>query len=210
MSSAEIQQIIDGVGKHIHSGVTITFQFADGTYSLTNSLIWEGFYGGGTIIVDGNTSETSGLHTSQAVVIDGSSLSSDTLSFRNIHVHTYVRYLAAKGSDTSWHAAFSFIRCSAIEVQYSYAYSDSKTNTNIGFGANWQTLGKWHYCYVSNTHYGFNADQGSTMISENNASTGTDPTYGLRAGLAGTIGRYNTQPSGSTSDTDAHSSGEIR
>ncbi|MCM8813391.1 MAG: hypothetical protein NC924_05570 [Candidatus Omnitrophica bacterium] len=51
MTTAEIQSAFDAVGRYIPDDVVITFQFADGTYTLNNALVLDGFYGGGEIII---------------------------------------------------------------------------------------------------------------------------------------------------------------
>ena len=70
MSADAIQTAIDAVGKHVPYGVTVTLQFADGTYTLSHQLTVQGFYGGGKILVPGNPAESATLHTNQAVFLN--------------------------------------------------------------------------------------------------------------------------------------------
>ena len=75
MTRAQIQAKINSVGKYVPQGQTLTFQFADGTYNLDQSLLFTGFYGGGTIHIQGNIAEPNAfdLHTTQQVILDFSS-----------------------------------------------------------------------------------------------------------------------------------------
>ena len=51
---------------------------------------------------------------------------------------------------------------------------------------------------------------GAQIGSGSNLSTGTNPTYGLAASLAGRIGKYDaTQPTGGTANELADNGGEI-
>lgn len=71
MSSATIQALINGVGKYVASGRTVSFQFADGTYTnLEARLDWNGFYGGGSTFILGNAAGAGAARTNHAVTLN--------------------------------------------------------------------------------------------------------------------------------------------
>lgn len=88
MSSQEIQNMIDSIGKYIPYGHTILLQFADGTYTLTNELLIENFYGGGTLQIYGNATEFI-LSTPKSVILQTAS-STDCI-FRINGCYAYIQ-----------------------------------------------------------------------------------------------------------------------
>ena len=80
MTSADIQALIDAQPKYIPIGLTLTFQFADGTYTMTDVLSFGGFTGEGLLAIYGNTGEATALHTTQAVILNGASLTNFNIS----------------------------------------------------------------------------------------------------------------------------------
>ena len=68
MTATQIQALIDAQPKNMN-GFDLIFQFADGTYTLDATLLFQHFYGGQTLRVRGNIGE-SGLHTNQAVILN--------------------------------------------------------------------------------------------------------------------------------------------
>ena len=211
MSASDIQAKINEVGKYIPSGVTITFQFADGTYSLNNSLTFSGFYGGGKIYIQGNTSETNAtsLHTTQQVFLDFSSQDCHGIMIDTNSVDVVVRNLKIKVKTSNTHRyAVGAIRGSRIYIGYSYLLGS--TNTYGILAHFYATFGYIRRTYVSNTWVGIHSDN-ALICSEENDDTGTPPRIGLRAHRAGTIGKRGTpQPSGSDYNEIAENGGEIR
>ena len=72
MTVVEIQALINGVGRHLSDGITITMQCANGTYGYSSPIVIQGFYGGGNIVFQGDTTETNAtaLHTTQSVIFN--------------------------------------------------------------------------------------------------------------------------------------------
>ena len=65
MSASAINALIAAQPKDLN-GYTLTFQFADGTYTLDETLDFSGFRGGGTLRIYGNSSDNS-LSTTKSV-----------------------------------------------------------------------------------------------------------------------------------------------
>ncbi len=213
MLTEEIQEKIDQVGKHIHSGTVLTFQFSDGTYQLTNSLVWEGFYGGGIINIQGNVSESNAgtYHTSQLVRLDGSQHSTNTLYLKNITAQIYIKNLAVRVGDSDYISAILIERCIFTDVWYCYLYATSKTHDNRALTANWWANCKSYYNYVSGINSGIHAQNSSEIFSHNTPSCGTNPNYGLRVWTAGKIFKWDgIQPTGDIVNELIHSGGMIQ
>jgi hypothetical protein len=212
MSSAEIQAEIEAAGRYIPKGVILTFQFADGSYTITNELELNGFYGGGSVYIQGNITEAnaSDLHTTQQVFLDGSSgASSAVVDIDNCKAQVLVRNLkiAIKTSDT-WRYGIYGRRSSFINVNYNYVYGNGNVYGGcIIFGNG--TQGRVRENYVSNANSGVWADIVARLESQDNDDTGTQPRWGLTAS-AGVIYKDGTQPTGSSGNENTADGGEIR
>ena len=70
MSAADIQALINAQPRNLN-GYTLTFQFADGTYTLSAKLSFMNFCSG-YLYIQGNTTEANAndKHTTQQVILD--------------------------------------------------------------------------------------------------------------------------------------------
>ena len=208
MSAAEIQSLIDNLPRNL-GGHTLIFQFADGTYSLNASLFFNGFYYG-TIKILGNTGE-SGAHTNQAVQLGTSTTLSDPfISVKWCTARVEIENIkadASLGSNTK--DAIYVAGCSLITIIGCYTTSPAAINNTSGIWVD-GTNAFIYDNYVDGGLFGIRATTGAQIGSGNNYSTGTNPSYGLAASLAGRIGKYNaTQPTGSTANEFTSGGGEI-
>jgi hypothetical protein len=204
MSATEIQNEIDGATRFIPAGHNLVFQFADGSYSLSDTLTFDGFCGGGQLFIQGNDSE-SGLHTNQAVDLDFSASNVDGIVVQNskcgdVQVKNIkIQFDSANGNDG--------IRLSTSTFEvfgcYLLGNSDADGNGIIVYRA----LCRINNTYVSNMNNGIIARY-TQITSDNNDDTGTLPTYGLFA-IAATIKKAGTQPSGSTANEGTQDGGVI-
>jgi len=209
-TAAQIQAEIDAVGRYIPVNVNLTFQFGNGTYTLDNQLLFQGFYGGGNIQIYGDTSQTDALHTNHNV----------HLNFNNDTHGIYILKCAMKNirlkhlKITTDNAKSSIIgqRLKWIEVQYNYCISTAKGSSStrsiyILDG----TDGRTDYNYISGSYYGIHSSICAHISSNNNDDTGTQPTVGLRADGNGIIGKLGaSQPTGSITNEATRQGGEIR
>jgi len=211
-TAAQIQTEINAVGKYISKGSDVIFQFANGTYSLDDTLNFVGFYGGGEIYIQGDTSQTDGLHTNHNVHLD---FTGATLSLSAVNVDScilsmvYVRHLKITAEDGD--ICLSANAEVGLRVFYNYLINNAKTSSSsIGYrsfgGCTTQFTGN----YVSNNHYAISSNVNSKIYSNGNDDTGTQPNYGLHASNNSVIGKNGTQPSGATADELSNSGGEIR
>lgn len=208
MSADDIQTLIDAQPRYIPEGVALTFQFADGTYTLSHELKFDGFIGGGKLAVYGNTTETTGLHTTQAVSLDFSGQNCHGLIFYSC-VYVDVRFLKITiKSDTGTYACVLGGYDTNMWLRYSYLLGTSASYGN----AFWIIManGFIDSTYVSTIKsgiYGYFAH----IHSRTNDDTGTLPTYGLWADYGSTITKYGTtQPTGATADEYTTRGGYIR
>ena len=93
MSAATINALIAAQPKDLN-GYTLTFQFADGTYTLNETLDFSGFRGGGALNIYGNSSNNS-LSTTKSVNLDfsGTAGLDGLYVFDNVGVRADVFYL---------------------------------------------------------------------------------------------------------------------
>jgi len=213
MSASDIQELIDALDREIASGITLTLRFSDGTYTLDKNLIVQGFHGAGTLVITGNPTE-SGLHSNQAATLDFSASEVDGLT---------VMHCSCYGAST--------VQNLHVKTKTSNNYNDG-----IGVGASTMVYVNGNYCegtstakgrgitawratavhaennYVDDLRFGLYAGSCGILFSKNNDDKpgGTQPTYGLGAETAGTIGKDGTQPAGSTANEYTTTGGQIR
>jgi len=205
-TATQIQADIDAVGKYIPKGVVVTFQFANGTYTLDNQLLFQGFYGGGRINIQGDTAQSTSLHNNQNVHLDFST--GGIVYIDSSVTRTFIKNLRITAADAN--ICLNLSRVGFTNVWYCYLANDGKTST-VSRGVH-ATEGSHVYViltYFSNNYYGIFAGNTVQISSSGNDDTGTQPNYGLRSEANGTIGKLNTQPTGSTANESLGQGGNI-
>ena len=202
-STAQIQAKIDAVGKYLHNGVYITFQFADGTHTLTSTINFKGFYGGGRILIYGNTSDT-GLSITKSVHLDASSYSSHALFLQHNAVSVDVNYLKISINSTAYNISGVKAEYSAKRVVVSQCYILGNGTTN-GMGTSAYSNSAFMFidrCYFSNMNIGALFQYTASGYIVNCDDTGTLPLYGVRAYYGAHVGNNitTTRIDGSTAD----------
>ena len=207
--SADIQAQIDAQPKN-QNGYDLIFQFADGTFTTSNSLTWSYFYGG-ILKIYGNTGDASSTNTAQSVFIDGSGHTSSVLGFDNIVSRLLIFRLKVEVSDTANKRCIDIANCSGgIYASYNYLLGSAKTTGNSGFYASLTSAS-----YVKDNLFS-NVDTGirgavSRIFSRNNNSTHTIPNNGLWAEQGATIGKQDAvQPDGTVGPEKTDTGGIIR
>lgn len=212
MSTAEIQAAIDAVGKYIPAGVNITFQFADGTYTLANRLNFMGFYGGGIVYVKGNRAEVDAdiLHTSQQVYLDGSGFNNGIVGVYNnsCMIRFYNLKISIAGTGATDRGIDAWMNFGTVDFWYGYIANAG--NSDIGEMLYFATClsANVFKTYTYRGRYSIYARANTNMYSDANAETGTKPLYGLYAQGA-CIRKSGLQPSGSTANELITDGGEI-
>lgn len=209
MSAGEIQDVIDSVGRFIYPGATVTFQFADGTYTLSDTLEFSGFFGGGHIVIQGNINETNAeaLHTTQSVFLDFSAQQvygvrvSDTsvasVTVRNLKVK--IGYTTATS-----HGAIAFSGVQSLSyAKYNYVLGTS-TNHGRGFKNLNSPIIRLDSNYAGYLRCAANTTGGGMILSEDTVESGTNV---LRNGLCaegGIIQKFiGLQPNSIYGDTES-------
>lgn len=214
-SAADIQAKIDAVGKYIPQGVTVTFQFADGTYILNDGVQFTGFFGGGTILIQGNRGEANpnDLHTTQEVYLDFNTAGSPAgcIWFQSCGV--YIKVLNFKIRKDNSAGTDAIIYCTdctrSLFLAYNYIFGDDSPTGCDGINVSWCLAVRCQENYISSVYYGLKS-QGSLIFSEYNDDTGTLPVYGMRAFQGGVVAKEGTQPAGSTANETTDTGGVIR
>jgi len=209
MTATDINNEINTVGKYLPSGVVVTFQFANGTYSLDNILYFNGFYGGGRIHIQGDTSQTNGLHTNHNVHLNFNNDTEGLYCLHNSCNDVHIEHLKITVDDG--YRCILLHRACYSSVSYCYIInngqiSSSSRGIEVNNGQNTYLLNN----YFSNNYYAIAVFECSKVNSTNNDDTGTQPKYGLRVALAADVGKNGTQPSGSTADELVNVGGEVR
>jgi len=196
MTVSEIQVLIDAQPRYIPHGKALTFQFTDGTYVLSTGLAFDGFYGGGTVYIQGNPSER-GLHTNQAVFLDFSGQDCHGINIFGCNMrYMGVRNLKIKvKTDFQYRQPVYVYTSFGARILYNYCLG---TSTMKGYGIYFnQSIGYVGECYVENMRRGITA-YNSRVSSYKNDDVGTMPLQALVAMVGSTIGKASSkQPSGS-------------
>jgi hypothetical protein len=211
MSADTIQGLIDAEPKYIASGVVLTFQFADGTYTLSHKILVKGFWGSGTVTVQGNMGE-SGLHTNQAVILDFDGQSCNGIEIEGIFCQQISVYnFHIKIATTVDHNSAIYVTTTRSTVLCHYNYYKGNSNTH-GYAV--YMLGvldaSMYNNYIDNLYRGIYMSRNVNLFSRDNDDTGTSPQYGLVAFYNATIGKRGTQPAGSVANENTNYGGVIR
>ena len=203
MSVSEMQDSINAQPKNLN-GYALTFQFADGTYTLDTQLLFRGFVEG-TLKIFGNAADNS-LSTTKSVTLEfTSAIGIKIESSCSIEV----RYLKVSITNAGVSYGIYIVSNPYSVVRYNYVIC-SQTNGGGIFFLSSKSLVIDNVIGLSGN--GIISDGNSSLYSENNDDGGesNQPIYGLQAGRNGTIGKSGTQPSGSSSNENVTGGGVIR
>lgn len=212
MTAAEINALIAAVPKYVPYGQTLTFQFGDGTYTLTAPLYFNGFNGAGSVYIYGNTTEAGAttLHTTQQVILDFSATSCHGVYLSNTRCYTIIRNLKIiTKSEVATQYGLYIELCPYVLVYYNYVLG---TGYAAGYAGCCITVTAGAYArilynYVSANTYGITVSNANAQ-SDRNESTGASLLYGLYA-YGSLILKYGTQPAGSTANELIARGGQI-
>ncbi|HPM74171.1 MAG TPA: hypothetical protein PLA71_00450 [Saccharofermentans sp.] len=196
MTASEIQALINQQPKDLN-GYILTFQFADGEYTIDSSLDFYGFLNG-FLIVQGNEGDNT-LSTTKAVFLNGSSISgSPVLDFSWCTATIYTYYLKISCSDSSNAACIRYSTNSYQSPNYCYCLGSGKSNsTSYGIQIFRGAGHRIDNCYFSNMTEGVYISGGVGRISNCN-TTGTLPTTGAKVINNGILGISSSPMIGST------------
>jgi hypothetical protein len=203
-----MQALIDAQPKNLN-GYVLTFQFADGTYTITTFLDFHSFFSG-SLRIQGNTGESVALHTNQAVILDGTAMSPvvQILLIRYVTSYVEIKNLCIKFPDSDQEVSLLLVYCLAFDIAGCYFLGSGTTTASYGIES-WQVAtGVVNVCYFSNSWFAIMSTYCSSLFSINNDDTGTSLKYGLGAAAAH-IYKSGTQPSGSIADETISAGGEI-
>jgi hypothetical protein len=181
-TAQEIQDAVDSVGKHIASGVRVTIQIDNGAYDLVNTIKITGFYGGGMLLLQGDTTENMAneLHTTQNVHLNGASLAGNVLvieacSLKNVAIKNLKISYNASGGNQGIRADRNIF----TGIYYCF-FLGNGTEAPSGNGI----YVLWQPCYVVKTCFtsGHSAVKGTELATvkiDKCSDTGTPPQYGV-------------------------------
>lgn len=208
-NAAAVQAVIDGIGKYIPYGTTITVQYQDGTYTNSARHSYDGFYGGGYLYVQGNAGDAATTNTAQSVTLDMSGGSSSGLYFQDNTVSIIIYRLHVKVSNSSGVSCLRIQNCSMWVASYYNYFEGSNIANGYGLYALYSPAVYVYNCLFNNLKYA-EYSYLSRLYSESSDVTGTTPDYGLHAANAATIGTNGIAPRGSTANTLTGGGGVIR
>ena len=203
-SAADIQSAIDAQPKNLN-GHTLTFQFADGTYTLNEDITFDEFYGG-TLQVLGNAANSSTSLT-KAVILNFSTTYYKKLSFNNIKAKLYFQFIRVQVYPGGSDGVANFLSCTDCEIKWCALVGTR--STGYGRGAEIDNSRAYIYnTYASRVGTTLYAERGSWV---NSANFRTDSSQ------VGNYGTYiyssvvflsGTWPSGTVSDIQPISGGQ--
>lgn len=171
-----IQHVIDILSQIINHSVTVNV--SNGTYSENVNIA--GFSGKGSININGDTS------VSSTRIVNSFSIKNNSCP------------ISIQGFKVTTTSAVAVIIDTCVRVSISYFNIIDTTTNYDGISYN-ASLGYVLNSTISNRRYAINAPACSTVFSSTNSGTGN--TVGLYAANASTIGKYSTQPGGTTAET---------
>ena len=184
MSTAEIQEEIDAVRKYVPYPNNVFFQFSNGVYTLTSRLYFQGFYGGGHIYVQGDTTESGLISSTRRVVLDFSSGDRPGLSIRDNECQIIVRDLKILCKTDSapetgdYYSPISYARTSYGRVEYCALWGTA-TNSGDGLNVSRGTQVASTSNVVVSLKFGYRVQECSELYDDGSSSLVTNPTHGL-------------------------------
>ena len=204
-SVSTIQSILDNANHYIAPGETVTVQFEDGTYTLSDTIYIRGWYGGGRLIIQGNTSDET------KVVIDGSGHGNQVFhvngDFNNVFVRFY--YLTIKSGDVdSYSNALYFIDQAYGDIWHCALEASGTSNARV-VHTSWQARITIGSTTISKGSIGVFAGYGSQVMCHSVSNGAAQPgAYGILS-YASDVHRYNVSLTGGTADTYVSAGGNV-
>jgi hypothetical protein len=201
MSAATIQTYINAQPKNLN-GYTLTFQFADGTYTLSSALLFSNFCAG-TLNIQGDTGESGAgtLHTTQSVILNFAS-SNGLYVFNNTQVT--ITNLKINFYNTPTYSYALNLTGNNYTVVYGCYFTGASSTSGTGAsGLNMVSgFAYAYYNYFANYSYAIFASNPCRLSSYDNQTTGSGTTvYGLYCQSGASISYNLTQPTGGTAAT---------
>ena len=193
MTTAQMQALIDAQPRMLNQYI-LTFQFADGTYSLTAPLYFKYFVGNLQIL--GNASNFSAGTSKNVILTAPSGQTSGALNIYHCS-HPTVKGIRVNISGTGSPRGIVVYFTICATFWYNYI-SRSDNGTAAGTGTlfeSWYSGFTDAYANYFNAGYVAISSLGSTIGSNTNTSSPNSSTYSLNAD-SGIIFRTGTQPSG--------------
>ena len=172
MSTAQIQSQLDGIGKYIPYGVTVTVSFAAGTYTLTAPLTLDGFFGGGTVRLLGDATGGPVRHTTQTSILTTQAANTDTLYVRDCDCLIRIDYLRITPDATGDKHGVEVNRSRDVAIRYCY-FLGNNVSAGHGVMALTQSQVTVEATQFTNIGVGFSSIAGAIGVSNGNASSGT-------------------------------------
>lgn len=212
MTAAAMQVMISACHKCIPYGSALSFQFADGNYTMTSALTWGGFYGGGTLEIKGNLGDGTALSTTQSVYLDFSGQDCDGLKIDACRLkHIRFRNLKIRVKSTVGNNNAMYVTNSPCYTYFQYGYIlGTGATKSAAFDTNIFSITDIFKTYFSNIQVAIFSENLGHVYSRENDDTGVLPQYGLYANRGGLIAKNSTQPAGSVANETIVSGGEIR
>jgi len=214
MSVTEINKKIEGLGRYIPYGVTVTFQFANGTYTIDDAINITGFIGGGTIHVLGNGADNTRQLAKSVVLQASGDTPSAILYARNNMVDMYIKYIRFNRYSLTqvWRHSIITLRNASCFLDVfccSFDHSDNLYGKTVFVGGP-------SYCYVEESFFRYGQAAISAQhnayiyVSNSESDASNKPAYGLDASYFGQIidaGSVHVQ--GSSQDRHTGVGGQI-
>lgn len=205
MTTAEIQSAIDGIKRNL-GGRDISFVFNNGTYTLSQRLVFSGFYNG-ILLVYGEDGVTSSKSTSQNCYIDSSAVTNIQFYFFHCDAKIYFSNIKLKYTANNSYYGVKATGCKELCVYGCYFTTTTTTGNAVGSDGN-----SYLSIYGNYFTYGNSAVRsggGSHVWIYTSTSTGSLPSYAVVAMHGARIHVTGTGPTGSTANNSAYGGGLI-
>jgi len=207
MTNVEIQGGIDGTYSNITKNSNLIIEFVDGTYGLSEPIVFRNFRGDGNIYI--KSSSVDELSNSKNVVLNSSVSKKGIFQFVNcdipIHVNGFKMVTDIINSSTN--GVIEIINSNTVNISYNYFDSNTVIADNIyGIDSRFKSA----YNYFDSGKACIHADGLSHSSVSENSVFSEQPKYGIISSNGAIISMINSQNiNGSISDTHTYGGGVI-
>lgn len=207
MSVGEMQALINSKGKYLKTGITLIFDFTDGTYSFgASTLKFEGFQGPGILVVADNNAVTT-ARTTQSVTLDYTG-ANYPIMFRGCTCAIQFQAIKITVGSSTW-AGILVRRCSEFYSSGCYIVGSGTRPNEASFVVQYSRANITQY-YVNTGNKAIKGDSLSYIVSSYGYTTGTNQSYGLYASGSAIMKGAGSQPTGSIANEFSSIGGVIR
>jgi hypothetical protein len=197
LSAEEIQTKVSAAPRYIPAGATLIFDFDPGEYVLDRTLRWQGFYGGGNLIIQGTSDspQVPQVPTSRLEILNFTGQAGDGIVSANNDVNVIIRNLAVWIQDDPSGYRGILIR----STDYAYVAGNYVRGGGMSHSycvlADDASVADIHHNRLQDCKFAVSASR-ATVDATDNDSGGQTVSYGANAEAGGVLTLTSPVPDG--------------